>query len=252
MTLNHSRLLSISAAAILGLAACNKTTTAPTRTTVGTNTSTAPSGQTAKAGDKALVRFINATSTPKDLYFGDDSAFSNIGPLDASPYQELPADRRQFKLYSAGKDTGNPLVSNSEGPTAGQHYTVIAMNGTNGKPILDPVMDNLTQPSSGKAKVRVIHAAAGAKKVDICRAGRKDAIIGGVAFKDVTSYKEVDPTVTEIDVRATGSRSGATTLRNLTLEPGKFYTLVVMGGRELPVTSKVIEDQVLQNVASSR
>jgi hypothetical protein len=244
--------LSMSVAAILGLAACNKTTTEPSRSSSSGATSTAPSGQEAKTADKALVRFINATPSPKDLYFGEVSAFSNVAPQAASAYSELPAQRHDFKLFAAGSDAGTPLASNSESPTAGQHYTVVAMNGVNGSTILSPVSDDLAAPDAGKAKARVIHAAPGVKKVDIYPAGSKKAILDGVEFKDATSYKEVDPQVTEIDVRTEGSKSSDVTVRNLNLEPGKLYTLVLMGGNGEPLTSKVIEDRLVQSVASVR
>jgi hypothetical protein len=250
MTFIKTATLPISVAAILGLAACSKATTEPSQTTSGGATSTAPSGVVAKAEDKALVRFINATPSPKDLYFGDVSAFSNLASLAASPYAEIPADRGEFKLYAAGNDFGNPLTTNSESPTAGKHYTVVAMNGPSGLPMLNPITDDLVQPEPGKAKIRVIHAAPGVKKVDLYSAGNRDALIDGVEFKDATSYREVDPVLTEIDVRTAGSNTNAVRIRNLSLAPGKLYTLVLMGGNGRPLTSKVIEDQLLQSAAS--
>ena len=251
MSFNKSALLSMSAAAILGLAACNKTTTAPSQTTSGGSTSTAPSGAVAKADKRALVRFINATQTSKDLYFGDTVAFSNVAPETASAYVELPSERHEFKLFDAGNGAGKPLASNSEGPTAGQHYTVVALNGTNGKAILDPVSDDIAQPDPGKAKLRVIHAAPGVKKVDVYPAGGRDALISGVGFKDATSYKQVDPILSEVDVRTEGSKASGVKARNLMLAPGKSYTLLVMGGNGRPLALKVVEDRLVQAVASA-
>lgn len=250
MTVTKSSLLSISAVAILGLAACNKPTTGPSRTTADGSTSTAPAGSTAKVADKALVRFINATSAPKDLQFGDQTAFSNVAPMDVAPYTELSASRHEFKLYPTGKSSGEPIATNTEGPSAGEHYTIVAMNGTDGSTTLNPISDKLETVEPGKAKVRVIHAAPGVKKVDVYAAGNKDALIDGVSFKDATSYKEVDPVLTEIAVRSTGSKNNALTVRNLSLQSGKLYTLVIMGGNGQPLTTKVIEDQVLRSVAS--
>jgi hypothetical protein len=242
--------LSIGIAAVLGLSACSKTTTEPSQTSSGGATSTAPSGTVAKIADKALVRFINATPSSKDLYFGEVNAFSNVASQAASSYMELPAERHEFKLVSAGSGPATPLVTNSESPTAGKHYTVVAMDGVNGSPILAPVSDDLAQPDPGKAKVRVIHAAPGVKKVDIYPAGSKKAILDGVDFKDATDYKEVDPVLTEIDVRTEGGKGSAVTIRNVALQAGKLYTLVLMGGNGEPVTSKIIEDQLVQSVAS--
>jgi hypothetical protein len=244
--------LTLLAIAILGLAACSKPTTEPSKTAGDGTPSTAPSGAAAKREDKALVRFINASTSPKDLYFGNVVAFSNIAPRAASPYLELAADRREFKLFEAGSSAGTPMATNSEGPTAGKHYTIVAMNETNGKLVLNAISDDLVQPEPGKAKVRVIHAAPGVKKVDVYPAGSQSALIDGVDFKDATSYKEVDPVLTEIDLRVVGSKASAVRARNLTLSPGKLYTLVVMGGNGQPLTTKVIEDQLVQTVASGQ
>jgi hypothetical protein len=244
--------LSAGVAAMLGISACNKTTSEASKSSSGGATSTAPSGQDAKIADKALVRFINATPTAKDLYFGDVTAFSNVGAEAVSTYSELPAQRHEFKLFDAGTNGGSPLATNSESPSAGQHYTVVAMNSVNGSTILDPVSDDLSAPEAGKAKVRVIHAAPGVSKVDIYPAGSKKAILDGIAFKDATSYKDVDPVVTEIDVRTEGNKESAVTIHNVTLQPGKLYTLLLMGGNGEPLTSKVIEDQLIQSVASIR
>ena len=109
----------IGIAAILGISACNKTTTEPSRTSSGGATSTAPSGQDAKSADKALVRFINATPFPKDLYFGEVSAFSNVAPDAASAYSELPAQRHDFKLFTAGEDNARRLRQIAKVPARG-------------------------------------------------------------------------------------------------------------------------------------
>jgi hypothetical protein len=242
----------IGSLAILGLAACTRTTTEQSKSTASGSTSTAPSGTAARTEDKALVRFVNATPSSKDLYFGDMTAFSNVPARTATGYMELPANRHDFKLYDAGSAaTGNALATNSEGPSAGHHYTIVALNGEDRKAMLDPISDDLAQPDPGKAKLRVIHAAPGVKKVDIYAAGTRDALIDGVGFKDATSYKEVDPTTTEIDVRSTGSKSNATKIGNLSLAAGKLYTLLIMGGNGRPVTSTLIEDQLIPATTTS-
>lgn len=245
-----SAFLWIAFLAILGWSGCSKTTTEPSQTTASGATSTAPSGTAAKAESKALVRFVNATTAPKDLYFGNAPAFSNVAAETATGYAELPAMRNDFKLYPAGRDSDNPLASESKGPTAGSHYTILAVNGEDRIPVLDPISDDLAQPDPGKAKLRVIHAAPGVKKVDIYVAGTKTALIGGVSFKDATSYKRVDPVTMDIDVRTSGNKANATKIGNVTLEAGKLYTLVLMGDHG-QLTSTVIEDQLVSGTRST-
>jgi len=252
MIMTKTVTLWIGSLAILGLAACTRTTTEQSKSTASGTTSTAPSGTDARSADKALVRFVNATPAAKDLYFGDVTAFSNVPARTATGYTEVPSERHEFKLFDAGNAAmGNALATNSEGPTAGHHYTILALNGEDRKPMLDPISDDLAQPDPGKAKLRVIDAAPGVKKVDIYVAGTRNALIDGVGFKDATGYKEVDPATTEIDVRTAGSKSSATKIGNLSLTAGKLYTLLVMGGNGQQLTSTVIEDQLVPTTTSS-
>lgn len=105
------------AAAGLLIAACSKSTTQPTKTTVEGQTSTAPSVAAAKKEHQSLVRFINTTQSPKDLFYQDMAAFTNV-PFEAvTPYTELPSghpDAHELMLYNASNDVGTPLTRNSD------------------------------------------------------------------------------------------------------------------------------------------
>jgi uncharacterized protein DUF4397 len=154
--------------ATLLITACSKSTQ-PAQTTVDGQTSTSPSAAQARKELNTLVRFINATQTAKDLYYRvaadrDAAAFTNVPFETVTPYTELPSGRpdahHEIKLYSASNGVGVPLARNSQVENAGRRYTVLAVN-EDGKPALTVITDNLTPPASGKAKVRVIHAAPG-------------------------------------------------------------------------------------------
>ena len=236
--------------ALLGLSACTKPSQEPTATTSGGSTSTAPSGAEAKKADVALVRFLNATPTSRDLYFGDLKLFPSVSAQSISPYVELPAERHEFKLFASGNTSGDPLATNSEGLTAGKHYTIVGEMKTDGKATLNPIEDDLTRPTPGKVKVRVIHAASGVPKVDVYPLAGKDALISGVSFNDVTGYKEVDPMMTELDIRPFGSKKDEATIQNVNLMADKLYTIIVMGGNGRPLKTQVIEDQLTEQAAS--
>ncbi len=59
--------------------------------------------------------------------------------------------------------------------SGGSHYTVVALPDSK-KAILKVLSDNLTPPSEGKAKVRVINAAPDAGDVDIFGPDKKDSL----------------------------------------------------------------------------
>jgi uncharacterized protein DUF4397 len=231
---------------ILGLAACSKPTTENTTTSVNSSApTTAPAGTEVKAADKALVRFINATNQTADLNFGDLKAFSAVPAGGTTPYMELPAERHDFKLYPTGSATGSEApASNSEGLTAGNHYTILAAVNDNNKLSLNPSTDVFDKPAPGRSKLRVINASTAAGDVDIWVAGTNNTMFSGVGFNHATDYKEVDPTLAEIDVRRGGSKKDELKITDLNLKPDKFYSVVVMGSKGNPIKYQVIEDQL--------
>lgn len=240
---------SVCALLLLG-AACSKPTTEPTASKGAGSSATTPSGAEAKRTSQALVRFVNATPEPKDLYFGDTKPFASVPPETATAYMELPSERHQFKLYSAGNNIGDPLATNSESPNAGMHYTILAVAKEDGKPALNAISDELARPAPGKARIRVVHAAAGVNKVDLYPVAGKDPLISGVSFNNATNYKEVDPMTTELDVRVNGSKKNLVDIKNVRIDPDKMYTIVLFGGNGRPVAAKVIEDQLMSMVSS--
>ena len=187
----------------------------PSETTVDGATSTAPSPAAAKQEQKTLLRFINATGGPKDLYFQDVLAFRRVDSEDVTSYLALPSPRadahHELKLYDSANPVGTPLVTDSEPETEGHRYTVLALEKS-GKFTLTVIPDQLKPPAPGKAKLRVIHAAPGAD------------------FGRFTEYKEVAPTTEE----------------HVKLEAGKLYTIVWLGGEGKPPSAKVIEDELIQ------
>ncbi len=70
---------------------------------------------------------------------------------------------------------------------------------------LDVIADDLQPPSAGKARVRVINAAAGTDDIEVFLRGQKDALFNDVDFKEAIAYKEVDPVKTTIEWRTAES-----------------------------------------------
>jgi len=178
----------------------------PSETTVDGATSTAPSPAAAKQEQRTLLRFINATRSPKDLYFQDVLAFRRADSEDVTSYLALPNPRadahHELKLYNSANPVGTPLVTDSQPETSGHRYTVLALEKA-GKFTLTVIPDQLKPPAPGKAKVRSIHA------------------VPGADFGHFTDYKEIAPTSE--------------------LEAGKLYTIVVLRGGP-----KLIEDKLIQ------
>ncbi|MDP9114162.1 MAG: DUF4397 domain-containing protein [Acidobacteriota bacterium] len=175
-------------------------------TTVDGATSTAPSPAVAKQEQKTLLRFINATGAPKDLYFQDAPAFRHVEANDITFYEALPSPRgdahHELKLYNSTSPVGAPLIADSEPENKGQRYTVLALE-KNGKFTLTLIPDQLKPPAAGKAKVRSIHT------------------VPGADFGHFTEYKEIAP--------------------SSELEAGKLYTIVVLASGPKLIEDKLIE-----------
>jgi hypothetical protein len=233
----------------LALSACatESNVNRPVTTTAGNTNAAAPPATEVKQRGNALVRVVDAIpGSTVDVFAGDTKAFSHVAYKTVTPYKEVPDDRQTFRLRPAGQESAAPLVENSEGFSAGKHYTVIALPAADGKPNLRFVNDALTPPAAGKAKVRVIHAAADAGEVDVYARGRENALFGGVNALSETNYAEIDPMTTTLEVRPAGQQKAVLTLPNAKFEAGKIYTIIVTGkAKGTPkLEAIVVEDQI--------
>lgn len=185
---------------------------------------------------------MNGTADSKDLAFGDITPFDGVGSHDITAYKQLPAERHDFKLFMKD-DKGNPLATNSEGLDAGTHYTIVAVTEKNGKATLDPVKDDLTPPSPGMAKVRVINLAPTMKDIDLYAGGKKDALISGAGLDHPTDYKDVSPSEASLYFRNSMSKKHSIPVDDMTLKAGKLYTILVFENEKGKPKVKTIEDE---------
>src|SRR6476646_5830345 len=200
---------------------------------------TAPASAMAKRADKALVRFVNGTVDSKDLAFGETTPFTGIDAGDITQYKEIPAERHDFKLFAKDQQA-NVLATNSEGLTAGKHYTILAVTDKSGKMTLDPVTDDLTPPSPGMAKVRVINLAPNMKNADLYAGGKKDALISGAGLDSPTSYNDVSPSEASLYIRNSTSKKNSVRIEDVSLKAGKLYTILVFQDKHGKIKVKTI------------
>ena len=227
------------------LAGCNSKTNQPSASQTPNGSSTAPSGQDAANQKKALVRFAQTVpgNQRMDLWFGDMKVFSNVAYKEVTPYVEVPAERHEFKLQPAGDTQPTAPASNSEGLTAGGHYTIVAEKKAGGKDglTLDALTDDLKSPAEGKTKVRIVNAAVGLGKVDIV--GPDGKIFGGVGDDSTTSYKEVAPVQGVLEIRRSDKKVDALRV-NASLQPGRMYTIFIVGGAGQRLEAIPVTDQL--------
>ncbi|HEY8551323.1 MAG TPA: DUF4397 domain-containing protein [Vicinamibacterales bacterium] len=215
-------------------------------TPAGTATSSASE---ASANEAALVRIIHAIPDTNsiDVLADESPVASNIAYGTATPYREVPANVDDFAIRPSGEPAATPLAENSEGVMAGRHYTLVAFPGReNGKPEIQVLTDSHEQPDSNRARVRLINASADLDALDVFVAGRNEAWLDDVAFREASDYQEIEGTAKEIEIRAADGKR-VVAKPDVRIEPGKSYTIVVTGKADGSprLNALVIEDQVL-------
>ena len=236
--------------ALMLVAACSSESNQnqPVTTTTNAGTSNAPPATEVKQRGNALVRVIHAVPAGPsvDVFADDTKVFTGIAYKTTSPYKEVSGERHTFRIRPKGQDTAQPLAENSEGLSDGRHYTVIAMADANGNPTLYVYDDDLVPPSSGKAKVRVIHASADAGEVDVYAKEGNKKLFGGVNALSETSYSEFDPMSGTLEVRPGGKNNAVLTIPNARFQAGNTYTVVVTGkAKGTPkLAATIIEDKL--------
>lgn len=247
--MNRIKYLSFFFALAMILSACSRETgqQQPVTSSAPGGTSQSPSSASAEQRDKALVRVVNAMPGNKDVdvFAGETKVFTDVAFKSVTPYKEITDTGATFKLVTAGQDAAQPLAENREALMGGRHYTAVAVASTDkDEPAeLRVFTDDLVPPDSGKAKVRIIHAAQGVKEVDVFAKDKNDPLFGGVNFQTETRYQEVDPMNTTIQVRPQNEKRTLVNLPNVQFEAGKIYTLIVTGtGNRLEVIR--VEDRI--------
>lgn len=218
---------------LLMSAACSTETrqTQPVATKSTSGTSTAAPATDAEKRDKAFVRVINAVpgNKPMAIFADDQKVFDSVAFKNVTPYQEIPDSRHTFRLRLAGDDQAQPVAENTEGLTAGKHYSVVIMPGNGDKAMLQIVNDNITPPPAEQAQVRMINASPDAGEVDLVAKEGNKKLFSGINMQSETSYSNVVPMKTSLEVRAKGQDMAILTVPNANIEKGKLYTIVVTG-----------------------
>ncbi len=211
---------------------------------------TAPSAKEVADRDRALVRVIAAIPglSRLDLFADGQKIAGALEYKTITPYMEVQSGRQPLRLRPAGMDTADPLAEQTHQLRAGQHYTLVIMPGENGSSaaavrIFD---DALNPPEGGRAKLRIVHAAADAGRVDVHMEGRADPLASGLEFQRASDFIELQPPAGPIELRPADRTETMLRLPDLGLSAGGMYTVVVIGRTrtEPPLETLVLEDRI--------
>lgn len=163
-----------------------------------------------------------------DVYVNDEPVLTNVAYTTISDYLSLPAGTQQVTVFATG-DTSSPAIDAPVEVAAGRAYTVAAVGLVADDSLTAQVYeDDLRSPSSGNAKVRVVHASPDAGPVDVAPRGG-EALVSGLRFPEASPYAEVPEGTYTLDVNAAGTNKTALTVPDATLASGGVYSAFAVG-----------------------
>ncbi len=216
--------VSLAAGADLVLVAVDQNTGASPISLIGLTTSaTAPSFELTDT--RAQLRAVHASpDAPNvDILVDNVVAAGNVAYPTAVGFVGVPSGARNVKVNAAG--TATTVIDVTPTLAAGKAYTAYAVGFlANISALL--VEDNLSAPTAGNVKIRVIHGSPDAPNVDILANDSK--VLSNVPFKTASDYLVVPAGKYNFKVNVAGTATTATQA-DVTLAAGKVYTAIAIG-----------------------
>lgn len=231
--MNRSLQIMLAAAALTVAGACQKDSSPIKTTSTGETNVSSPSDSTAARGH-SLVRVVNAVTTGGDVtvQISDQPLFRDVKPGSVTDYREIANNLADFSVRAAGIADGFMIAEKERFLRDGSRYTVFLIAENMSKSTLRVVHDDVI-PDAGKARVRVIHAAAGGPELDVNVVGATDKLFSGVNFGSEAGYKDLEPGNRTLELRAKGSSKALLRLPAMNLEQGTATTIVITGATKL-------------------
>ena len=213
--------------------ACKKDDAA-IKTTSDGETNASASADSASARGNAMVRIVNAGNAGKDIVIQLDGAtlFEGVAASSVTDYREVAANLARFAARSPSASDTTVLAQNDQVLMDGNRYTVFLISEDLSPSTLRIVKDEVI-PDSGKARIRVLHAAPGGPELDISITGQKDKLFSGVNFKSEAGYKDIDPAKLALEVRAKDETKVLLRIPAMELKAGTATTIVLTGATKL-------------------
>jgi hypothetical protein len=181
----------------------------------------------------AQLRVVHASpDAPNvDVLADGNVALSNVAYRTASSYLEVPAGSRNLRVRPTGTTT--VVIDANANLAASGAYTVLA---TGRVASIAPLVlqDDLTAPTAGNVKLRLVHASPTAGNVDIyVTAPTADLAtaaptLPNVPFRAASAYLQVPAGTYRVRVTPAGSKTVALDVNNVTLTAGQIRTAVAL------------------------
>ena len=177
---------------------------------------------------------VNASpnGTNIDVSVNSSVFVSNLAYPNNSGYKSVSAGNANIVVTPAGSTTaflnGTMLMEKN---TAYTFYVVDSAHERKAS----FTRDDMTAPSSGKAKVRLLHLSPNAPNIDVSINGTASSSFNNRGFNDfmsnaaLHSFTEVDAAGVTLQVKLAGTSTVIATLPVVSLTAGKIYTFIIKG-----------------------
>ena len=182
----------------------------------------------AQESGEAQVRVAHLSPDAPNVYVNGEPALTDVPYTTVSSYLSLPAGTQQVTVYAMG-DTSTPVIDAPVKLAAGGAYTIAAVSLVTDDSITAQVyQDDLSAPSAGKTKVRVVHASPHAGAVDVVPRGG-DPLVADLAFPEDTPYAEVPAGTYTLDVNSARTNQTVLTVPDAALASDGVYSAFAVG-----------------------
>ncbi len=173
------------------------------------------------------LRLVHAMAGvgPVNLAVDGVVIFTNIAYAAATPYVSLAAGQHTLTITLAGAT--RPLLNQAVTLAGETDHTALAAGAT-GALSLTLLEDDNARPATGKARLRVVHAAPNAPAVDVAN-GEDLPFLFGLAAGDASAYAPLDAGLYDLRLQLAGFKTALATLPPTTLADGRVYTLFLIG-----------------------
>jgi hypothetical protein len=196
----------------------------------------------------AFVSLYHASPNAPDLSIQVDNQQINNSPLDYSEYTGYLRFRtgdRNLKFGPFG--ASNVAIDSTLTLTEGNAYSVFVVDEYDGASLL-VLNDNSEEPATGKAKIRFLNLSPDSEEMTLLANGEAAAWFSDQAFKETSTFTEVDAKDYDFQVTSTTSGDDVLSIPDINLRPGWFYTIVVRGYETPPGgNTNVVSAEVLVN-----
>lgn len=193
--------------------------------------------------NRAQVRVVHASpNAPNvDVLVDNTVVLRNVPYPTDSGFLAVPAGARNFKVNAAG--TATTVIDVTPTLVAGRAYSAYATGflASIGATLVE---DNLTAPTAGNAKIRVVHASPDAPNVDIL--ANDNRVLSNVPFKAASDYLVVPAGTYTFKVNVAGTSTTAVQA-TAPLVAGKIYTAVAIGSLAATATNKLAIKLIADN-----